>query len=936
MNYIRNSFSTGSFRRRQTNLVENRDNSRVKRDDNDACFETYRHHCVQLEQTISSYDSDTVPMDDFELIITSHLEHLVNLVGKDVEKKKSISGPSACLDHFLNRNIISMVCAWSLENKHDGLLVAAAEAIDAILAAAKKVDKDLDLLRDASFHQPISQLFKKYEVENVSGKCVSAKMETILVSLSYYICVFIVREPSYLDLFYDIATIANEPKFPMMTLLICNLHKCGAQGQTSRDNLKLLMALAKEHQLLAQFIALHSDLCPVVATGLSALFSDLPRPLPWHVQNAGMLSHLDIESLKEVENFVTSVEFCDSILETSSWLIVNRLLDMCYKGFLVPVLGPALFQDSTGLSVELLDSPFNVNTMKEIFSATCYLTLMIRRIRHRGLIGIFVRFLFVNTYEDKPIIDFLVERMSAKSEIRLATLNLFYALIELNCEDVMLVLAMRHLLPCTHVMLSQRGDILQESDTNCLWAAKFLSLVPSACTTRALDKNRVPDSGQNPAENEPLSRIRSWSRASIDSGDRRYGHLAFTTNERKPPSAKQAVPNGCSASDFDCNHLRKYLKDQFNQIRPCVDAVQHWTYRYNGSNPPGETVLMLSKTSNIEEPASGTIASSNTSDQSEKKMDQTVASPVPQYPPVNPADIYLYCMEQLTTCLNEMKSNSASPGQSSGYYSINCNIQRSDLLKEEASFFSKEVQDDLEFWSLMRDDDFDSAPIIPPVVSFDETATYQTSLPSIGPFLENLVKSIDGWLNNSIEVNIALCSILSRLATYSHPLLRSLILNPYLILQPSIPSLTVSIATLKQRIDSALRVHENQDKLIEEARLALQARLPYPASSVKREGAVNAISKDIKHKPSKFAGIFNSLVRKDMADSIREEDFERNNAGNYQRQSFRADGAENSDPIGNHVAICAVLLEEWLLELAAVCMEQAVQFTPFTIPITQL
>lgn len=240
MNYIRNSFSTGSFRRRQTNLVENRDNSRVKRDDNDACFETYRHHCVQLEQTISSYDSDTVPMDDFELIITSHLEHLVNLVGKDVEKKKSISGPSACLDHFLNRNIISMVCAWSLENKHDGLLVAAAEAIDAILAAAKKVDKDLDLLRDASFHQPISQLFKKYEVENVSGKCVSAKMETILVSLSYYICVFIVREPSYLDLFYDIATIANEPKFPMMTLLICNLHKCGAQGQTSRDNLKLL------------------------------------------------------------------------------------------------------------------------------------------------------------------------------------------------------------------------------------------------------------------------------------------------------------------------------------------------------------------------------------------------------------------------------------------------------------------------------------------------------------------------------------------------------------------------------------------------------------------------------------------------------------------------------------------------------------------------
>lgn len=121
------------------------------------------------------------------------------------------------------------------------------------------------------------------------------------------------------------------------------------------------------------------------------------------------------------------------------------------------------------------------------------------------------------------------------------------------------------------------------------------------------------------------------------------------------------------------------------------------------------------------------------------------------------------------------------------------------------------------------------------MVRLDQTFIYQPNLPSIGPFLENLVKSIDGWLSNSIEVNIALCSILSRLATYSHPLLRSLILNPYLILQPSIPSLAVCIATLKQRIDSALKVHENQEKLMEEARLALQARLSRAALQVTRD-----------------------------------------------------------------------------------------------------
>lgn len=118
-------------------------------------------------------------------------------------------------------------------------------------------------------------------------------------------------------------------------------------------------------------------------------------------------------------------------------------------------------------------------------------------------------------------------------------------------------------------------------------------------------------------------------------------------------------------------------------------------------------------------------------------------------------------------------------------------------------------------------------------VTFEsENDSYQPATPSIGPFLENLTKSIDGWLNNSLEVNLALCSIVSRLAMYPHPLLRSLILNPYLILQPSVPSLAVSIATLKQRIDSALRVHTNPEMLICEARSSLKARF---SSDVKKD-----------------------------------------------------------------------------------------------------
>ena len=197
--------------------------------------------------------------------------------------------------------------------QHDELLTTVATAIDSILAAAKKSGQDLTLLRDASINYPIRQMLARYEYLKESGANVVPQFETILVSLSYYVCVFLVREPSFLDIFYDIATTVNQPKFPMLTLLMHNLYKNGAQGQTSRDNLKLLMSLAKEQQLLAQFIALQSDFCPIVATGLSAIYSDLPRLLPKHVEEAGMLSALDVESIKEVEVFVTCLEFCDSV-----------------------------------------------------------------------------------------------------------------------------------------------------------------------------------------------------------------------------------------------------------------------------------------------------------------------------------------------------------------------------------------------------------------------------------------------------------------------------------------------------------------------------------------------------------------------------------------------------------------------------------------------
>ena len=58
-----------------------------------------------------------------------------------------------------------------------------------------------------------------------------------------------------------------------------------------------------------------------------------------------------------------------------------------------------------------------------------------------------------------------------------------------------------------------------------------------------------------------------------------------------------------------------------------------------------------------------------------------------------------------------------------------------------------------------------------------------------GPFLLALLERLDLATTNSLQLNLLLMSVISRLAHYPQPLLRSLLLNPTLVCQPSVRSL---------------------------------------------------------------------------------------------------------------------------------------------------
>jgi hypothetical protein len=74
----------------------------------------------------------------------------------------------------------------------------------------------------------------------------------------------------------------------------------------------------------------------------------------------------------------------------------------------------------------------------------------------------------------------------------LATLSLLRTLLELNCEDVMLDLVFKYLLPGTHVMVSQRREM---RSLHARSASKILACVPSCCRRLGNKKSGYDDDG---------------------------------------------------------------------------------------------------------------------------------------------------------------------------------------------------------------------------------------------------------------------------------------------------------------------------------------------------------------------------------------------------------------------------------------------------------
>lgn len=80
----------------------------------------------------------------------------------------------------------------------------------------------------------------------------------------------------------------------------------------------------------------------VLATGLSALYSSLPRKIEVRGDDWHALRREDWMGVSSLVLFMNSLEFCNAVVQVAHPLVRSQLLDYLHNGFLIPVMGPAL------------------------------------------------------------------------------------------------------------------------------------------------------------------------------------------------------------------------------------------------------------------------------------------------------------------------------------------------------------------------------------------------------------------------------------------------------------------------------------------------------------------------------------------------------------------------------------------------------------------
>uniref|UniRef100_A0A671K806 Protein FAM160A1-like n=1 Tax=Sinocyclocheilus anshuiensis TaxID=1608454 RepID=A0A671K806_9TELE len=521
--------------------------------DPETCMIVFKNHWAQVVKILEKHDPlrsnvgglGGVPGDEASAV-QNYVEHMLFLLMEEECGQNGAMGP--ILEFVVMENVLERLFIWSLRREFtDEMKLEQLKMYEMLIGQARQ-----PLLHHKPVLKPLMMLLSSCS-GSPSGPSSSA-VETELVLLLNQLCCVLAKDPSVLELFFHTSEDQGAANFLIFSLLIPFIHREGSVGQQARDALLLIMALSAENHVVAKHIAENTYFCPVLATGLSGLYSSLPTKLDVPSEEWHCLHREDWQQLPALVQFLNSLEFCNAVIQVAHPSIRDQLVGYIHNGFLVPVLAPALHK----------------LTLEEVMTTTAYLDLFIRSVSEPALLHTFLSFILLHRHDNVHILDTLVSRINTPFQLGTVSLALFRTLIGLYCEDVMLQLVFKYLIPCNHMMLSQRR-VLRERDFYSVSAAKFLALTPSCCSPEVIPP--------------PLRQLDSilWSKGTDGS------HIG-TMESNEVLSEEDDCGNSCvigSEIYLDVSYLH-YLYDAQNSISYCMRACRVWSAPYDGENPPPE------------------------------------------------------------------------------------------------------------------------------------------------------------------------------------------------------------------------------------------------------------------------------------------------------------------------------------------------------------
>ncbi|CAI5655355.1 FHF complex subunit HOOK-interacting protein 1B [Oreochromis niloticus] len=562
--------------------------------DPETCLMVFENHWRQISWVLEQHETSS-SSDDLTAV-RNNTDQMLCLLAEERPAESSESGASVppmgpILELVVTENILERLVQWHLRRGLDPDSQGALLKLFEMLIGQSQQP----LLQHTAILHPLLRLLGACADPELG--CPSA-LENSLVLLLNQICVSMARQPVVLEMLFRAAPAQQgSTNLLIFSLLVPFIHRDGAIGQQARDALLLVMAASASHEAVARYIAENSYFCPVLATGLSALYSSLPRKIEVRGDDWHALRREDWMGVSSLVLFMNSLEFCNAVVQVAHPLVRSQLLDYLHNGFLVPVIGPALHKSS----------------VDEMIASTAYLDLFLRSITETSLLKTFLRFILLHRHDNDTILDTLLTRISSNSRLCMVSLSLFRTLLSLNCEDIMLQLVLRYLLPCTHVMLSQRRAI-RETDLYGKSADKFLSLIPECCRfNAAASSERDEDnpfwgkvlnspSTESPAPPRPStpSRLSFFMRQQSSGGGSGGGGAPIpssmdplqsgssSSHQMSPDSPMHHQQTHTDCLDWDSGYL-EYLKDARRSIELCSWACRDWSAPYDGESPSPNT-----------------------------------------------------------------------------------------------------------------------------------------------------------------------------------------------------------------------------------------------------------------------------------------------------------------------------------------------------------